>query len=98
MTQTVDIRDLEDRLSYYLRAVQEGKTVVVTKRGHAVARLVPAPTTEKDALPGELEERMWKLVAEGVLSWNGTKFQLPEPVGVNRGPGLLGDLVVENRE
>ena len=96
--ENVGIRELKDRLSHYLSAVQEGKTIVVTKRGQAIARLVPASATDKDALPSEVEERMWKLVAEGVLSWNGTKFQLPEPVGVNRGPGLLSDLVVEDRE
>ena len=50
------------------------------------------------ALPPGVEERMWKLAAEGFLIWNGGPFQMPEPAGVNRGPGLLSDLVVEDRE
>ena len=98
MMENVGIRELKDRLSHYLSAVQEGKTIVVTRRGHAIARLVPVSGTERDALPVEVEGRMWELVAEGVLSWNGAKFQLPEPVGVNRGPALFSDLVVEDRE
>ena len=97
MMENVGIRELKDRLSHYLSAVQEGKIIVVTNRGHAIARLVPVSGTERDSLPVEVEERMWKLVAEGVVSWNGAKFKLPEPVSVNHGPGLLSDLVVEDR-
>ena len=41
---------------------------------------------------------MWKLAAEGVLTWNGAPFQLPETVAEDRGPKLLSDLVVEDRE
>jgi hypothetical protein len=41
---------------------------------------------------------MWELVAEGVLDWSGGTSQVPEPVATNRGPKLLSDLVVEDRE
>ena len=51
-----------------------------------------------EALPPEIEERMWELAAKGVLSWSGAPFQLPEAVAENRGPKLLSDLVVEDRE
>jgi len=50
------------------------------------------------ALPPEVEGRMWELTAEGFLTWGGGRFQVPEPVAVNRGSELLSDLLVEDRE
>lgn len=96
--ESVSVRELRDRLSQYLRAVRQGESVVVTVRGKPVARLVPASPRGKAALSPELEEQMWKLAAEGFLAWNGGPFQVPEPVTINQGPGLLSDLLVEDRE
>ena len=94
----VGARELKDRLAYYLRTVRQGETVVVTLRGKPVARLVPISGRKDKALLPEIEERMWSLTAEGVLSWSGAPFQLPETVAENPGPKLLSDLVVEDRE
>jgi len=46
---------------------------------------------------GVRELRMLELAAEGFLAWNGQPFRVPEPTGINRGPVLLSDLVVEDR-
>ena len=94
----VGVRELKNRLAFYLRAVRRGQTVIVTMRGKPVARLVPIGGGKEKPLPPEVEERMWGLVAKGVLEWSGTSFRLPEPVVENRGPKLLSDLVVEDRE
>ena len=94
----VGVRELKDHLGHYLRVVRQGQIIVVTMRGKAVAHLVPISPPGEIGLPPGVEERMWKLAAEGVLTWNGSPFQIPEPAGVNRGPGLLSDLVVEDRE
>jgi prevent-host-death family protein len=94
----VGVRELKDRLSHYLRAVRQGESVVVTVRGKPVARLVPVSPQRKAALSPELEEQMWELAAEGFLTWNGRPFLMPEPAAVNRGPELLSDLIVEDRE
>ena len=96
--ERVGARELKDRLSHYLRTVRQGETVVVTIRGKPVARLVPISARGDKALQPEIEDKMWKLAAEGVLTWNGAPFQLPEAVAENRGPKLLSDLVVEDRE
>lgn len=96
--ESVGVRELKDHLSHYLRAVRQGESVVVTVRGKPVARLVPVSPRGKAALPPELEEQMWELAAEGFLSWNGRPFLMPEPAAVNRGPELLSDLIVEDRE
>ena len=96
--ESVSVRELKDHLSHYLRAVRRGGSVMVTVRGKPVARLVPVSPPRKVTLSPELEEQMWQLAAEGFLTWNGGPFQVPEPVAINRGPGLLSDLVVEDRE
>lgn len=96
--EIVGVRELKDRLAYYLRTVRQGGTVVVTMRGEPVARLVPISRHKRKVLPLELEDRMWELAAQGVLTWNGGSFHLPESAAENRGPGLLSDLVVEDRE
>lgn len=96
--EKVGARELKDRLAHYLRTVRQGETVVVTMRGKPIARLVPISTQQNNTLKPEIEDRIWKLVTEGVLAWNGVPFQLPEPVVENRGPKLLSDLVVEDRE
>jgi len=94
----VGARELKDRLAHYLRVVRQGKTVIVTIRGEPVARLVPVAWSGAKGLPPEVGKRMWDLTARGTLEWNGASFRLPEPVAENRGPGLLSDLVVEDRE
>jgi len=96
--ESVGVRELKNRLGHYLRAVRQGETIVVTARGKPLARLVPVPSPGKATLPPELEERMWELAAAGHLTWSSEPFQLPEPAAVNRGPRLLSDLVVEDRQ
>jgi prevent-host-death family protein len=96
--ESVGIRDLKNRLAHYLRVVQRGETLVVTDRGKAVARLVPVHAEETTGLPPEVEERMWELTGSGLLTWNGGAFRVPGPVAANKGPRLLSDVVVEERE
>lgn len=96
--EAVGVRDLKNRLGYYLRAIRQGRAFVVTNRGKPVARLVPVVPSEERGWPPDLEKRMWELATEGVLVWTGEPARLPEPVAVSRGPGLLSDLVVEGRE
>lgn len=40
--KTVGVRELRQNLSRYLERVKEGETLIVTERGHQVARLVPS--------------------------------------------------------
>jgi prevent-host-death family protein len=52
--KTVAIAELKAKLSRYLHGVRHGDEVVVTDRGHAVARIVPPVMS--GATPAELEE------------------------------------------
>lgn len=57
---------LKTHLSEVLDRVVAGETVVVTRRGHAIARLVPAPPAETEA-----GERLGELEARGVVRRGG---------------------------
>ena len=54
MMERVGVRELKDRLAYYLRTVRQGETVVVTIRGKPVARLVPISGCKDKALTPEI--------------------------------------------
>jgi len=41
MTKTVSLRDANQNFAKYIREVEGGEEIVVTKRGEAVARIVP---------------------------------------------------------
>lgn len=97
--ESVGVRELKNRLSHYLNTVRQGKNIVVTVRGKPVARLMPLSPPGRSGLSSELEERMWELATDRLLAWSGQPPQVPpEPTAVNRGPELLSDLVVEDRE
>ncbi len=63
--KTVKIAELKNRLSYYLRRVQAGESILVCDRDRAIARIeridTQAPLPEGDA------ERLDRLERRGVL-------------------------------
>lgn len=81
----VGIRELRDNLSRYLDRVRGGEEVVVTDRGHAVARVLPI----------DGERALDRLVSEGVV----TPARRPkQPAGKPiRTKGTVSDLVAEQR-
>ena len=60
--KTVGVRTLRDRLSEYLRSVQDGERLAVTNRGVVVARLVPP-----DAPAETAEEALQRLARAGEI-------------------------------
>lgn len=63
--QTVGVRELKNRLTYYLGEVKSGENVVVTDRGVPVAVLHRLDKIEDDA---GVEERLASLAARGHLT------------------------------
>jgi prevent-host-death family protein len=63
---TVGIRQLKNRLSYYLRRVKTGERLLVTERGKSVAVLSPPVETASD-------QRVEAMLREGVAEWGGGK-------------------------
>jgi prevent-host-death family protein len=86
----IGIRELKSKLSECVREVKEGRTIVVTERGRAVARLIPDATSVRD--------RLEALNAAGGIQWSGRRLTRSKPVARLRGRRTVADLVSENRE
>ncbi|MGD8969426.1 MAG: type II toxin-antitoxin system prevent-host-death family antitoxin, partial [Anaerolineae bacterium] len=71
MTQT-GIRDLKAHLSRYLRQVETGKTVVITRHGKPIGRIVPVSESA--------EARLDALRQAGLIAWNKQRLQPLAPV------------------
>ncbi len=86
---TVGIRELRERLSFYLKQVREGKQIEVTHRGEVIALLVPVKQRKVD-------RALLALVEEGIATWAGGKPKgASQPV---RGRGRpLSELIIEER-
>jgi prevent-host-death family protein len=85
----VGTRELRSKFSEYMRRVKKGETIIVTERGKAVARFMPASQS--------VEERIWAMVDAGLADWNGKKPKPYKPKIVNRTGKLMSDIVVEDR-
>ena len=77
------IKDLKNRLSYYLREVKKGKKIMVTEREKVIATIAPVERAEEDSL-------ILSLVREGFASWKGGK-----PAGSRRPVKIKGKTVSE---
>jgi len=81
----VGVRELRNHLSRYLERVRSGEEVVVTDRGHAIARVLPIGA----------ERVLDRLVAEGVVTPAAErKRRAGTPMKSN---GTVSDLVVDQR-
>jgi prevent-host-death family protein len=75
MAESITLREANQRFARLIRAVEEGREFIVTRRGNPVARIVPAVrdrrtlTPEQEAALADLEA----LAAEGHAS-DGTPF------------------------
>ncbi len=93
---TVSVRELKNRLSEYLRRLDEGEQITVTKRGKPVAVILPAGREES---PEErLRRKLQELQAQGIIHWAGGKPKGLTP-GVKMTPGpSASDIVIQQRE
>lgn len=81
----VGVRELRNNLSRYLERVRSGEEVVVTDRGHAIARVLPIGA----------ERILDRLVAEGVVTPAARpKRRAGKPI---KASGTVSDLVADQR-
>lgn len=81
------VRELRDHLSRYLKAVRDGREVIVTDHGKAVARLVP------------LDQRrtLDRLIAEGLVT-PALSTKRPRTARRITATGIVSDLVADQRQ
>lgn len=98
----VSVRELKNRLAYYLRLSEKGVRITVTRRGRPVALLSPAdangesPRAETDEQ--RIQRKLEALVEKGVLLRVGKKpLGLPKPIKL-RGEGpSVSEMVLQDR-
>jgi prevent-host-death family protein len=87
--KTAGIKDLKNRLSYYLREVKKGEKILITDRDQVIATILPVERGEEDS-------KLLSLVKEGFASWRGGK-----PTGNHRPVKIKGravsEIVLEDR-
>lgn len=86
-TQQVGVREFKNGASRYIDRVEAGEVLTLTKRGRAVARVVPV------AMPAGIA----RLVGEGRARWSGRAPQLPAPIRLQGSGPLASDYVREGR-
>jgi prevent-host-death family protein len=85
LAMEVGVRELRNNLSRYLDRVRGGEEVVVTDRGHAIARVLPLGT----------ERVLDRLIAEGVVTpAQRPKSRAGKPI---KSKGTVSDLVADQR-
>jgi antitoxin (DNA-binding transcriptional repressor) of toxin-antitoxin stability system len=91
------IRDLKNRLSWYIRRLAAEKRIVITDRGHAVAELRLPETPTDDARA----ERYAALVANGTIrpaARRGDPLEdWPSAAELHLAPGTARSLIDEDR-
>jgi antitoxin (DNA-binding transcriptional repressor) of toxin-antitoxin stability system len=86
--KTVKIAELKNRLSYYLRRVQKGESILVCDRDRVIARIDRVDT--RTALPGDDAEWLARLERRGVIRRGTGKL----PTGwLSQRPTVAADVV-----
>jgi prevent-host-death family protein len=80
---TAGIKDLKNKLSFYLREVKKGQKILITDRDQIIATILPVERGEEDS-------KLLCLVKEGFAVWRGGK-----PTGSQRPVKIEGKTVSE---
>lgn len=90
------VRQVKNRLSYYLRRVRAGERVEVTDRGVVVAELVPPRKKKKKRLTDR--EALEQLAAEGIVTLPRRRGRMEdfEPIKPLK-PFSLSKMILEDR-
>lgn len=92
--QVVGIKELKNKLTYYLRLVKEGDGVIVTDRGAPTAILHNLESVEKTAGP---EERLASLASRGLARFPAAQEKLPRIERVKAKGRPISELIIEER-
>lgn len=94
---TTSVRELKAGLSRYLKRAAAGEEVVVTSRGHPIARLVrAAPEAEQELDRAEIRRRLAAI--PGIIMPTGPRPRgSRHPIRIRKGEKTLSQIVLEDR-
>ena len=87
--QQVSLQELESELDRYIHDVENGATVVVSRDGRQVARIIP----ETDSA----EQKRAALKASGTFDWSGRRPKSRRPSVRLRDGGSVSDIIINER-
>ena len=88
----VNVRERKSRLSHYLRKLDEGEQIIITRRGKTVGTIIPAPQEDR------FRARMAELQAKGIITWSGRKATFPKKGVKMQGEGpTMTEMIIEDR-
>ncbi len=87
--QQVSLQELQSRLDRYIHDVENGATVVVSRDGRQVARIIP----EADSA----EQKRAALKASGAFDWSGRRLKSRRPSVRLRDGGSVSDIIINER-
>lgn len=90
MSDLVTVRELRQNLSVYLRRIEAGETLTVTRRGERVAVLAPPP--------GRRSAIDWLILNRGSTRPVGDLLELGAPPAPEPGEKSIGEALKEQRE
>ena len=75
MSKTVTLRDANQNFAKYVREVQAGEEIVITRRGEPVAKLLPVP--RKRVLTPEQQAARRRALARMKKGWDLGDWKIP---------------------
>ncbi len=85
----IAVRELKSRLSRVLALAQSGEVVEVTSHSKPIARIV--------GIPPQADEGLRRLMASGILSWNGSKPKFVPALALSPDGQPIGRMVLDDR-
>jgi prevent-host-death family protein len=64
MEQRVTLREINQNLTRYVKAAEEGERIVITRRGKPIALLSPLPQQEERSLTSAQEAALKRLLSQ----------------------------------
>ena len=87
--QQVSLQELESKLDRYIHDVENGATLVVSRNGRQVARIIPETTSA--------EQKRAALKAGGTLDWSGRRPKKRKPTVRLRDGGSVSEIIINER-
>lgn len=85
----VSLQELESKLGSYIHDVENGETVVVSRDGRQVARIIPETDSARRKLAA--------LKASGRFDWSGRRPKNRRPSVRLRDGGSVSDIIISER-